>query len=54
MTHADDDILFRTVVHEVIKSIGALLVVGMQVGLVVSTERTSLSLLNRMQDKIIA
>jgi hypothetical protein len=40
MFHADDDILFRTVIHKARKSTGALLVVCKQVGLVVSTERT--------------
>ena len=39
MVHADDDTLFRTVIHKVRKSTGALLFVGKQVGLVVSTER---------------
>jgi len=40
MIHADDDFLFRTVIHKVRKGTEALLVVGKQVGLVVSTERT--------------
>jgi hypothetical protein len=40
MIHADDDIIFRTVIHTVRKSTEALLVVGNQVYIVVSTERT--------------
>ena len=40
MIHADDDILFRTVIHKIRTSTGALLVVGKQFGLVVNTGRT--------------
>jgi hypothetical protein len=38
--HADDDILLRTVIQTVRKITEAIQVVGKQVGLVVSTERT--------------
>jgi len=50
MIYADNDDLFHTVIHKVRKSTGALLFVGKQVGLAVSTERTECQFMSTEQN----